>query len=205
MTDQRTADAGLPADVHADSRNRLPLITREQLDEAGQQLYDSAANNPQSLAGLRGPGGIRLHNPELTALSRGANRYLRFSSGLDRKLVELAILVSAREMDARFEWHAHEAEARKEGLSAETVDVVRFRKPTTGLDEKEAVLIELGRQAIGKHKVEPPTFAAALKLFGPKNLVSFTAIMGEYASTAILLTVFDQQLPPGATSALPVP
>lgn len=204
MSEQPASDAGLPADVHADSRNRLPLIQRENLDAEGQKLYDTAVNNPQSIAGLRGPGGIRLHNSELTGLSRGANRYLRFNAGLERRLVELAILVSAREMDAQFEWHAHEPEGLKEGLSAATIDVVRHRKPTTGLDAKEAALIELGRQAVGKHKVTPATFAAALKLFGPKNLVSFTAIMGEYAATAVLLSVFDQQLPPGATSALPV-
>ena len=39
------------------------------------------------------------------------------------------------------------------------------------------------------------TFARALQAFGKKGLVDLTALMGHYASTSLLLTAFDMQLP----------
>lgn len=50
----------LPKDVYPDSRNRLPLAKREDLDEEGKRAYDAAVSNQRSLAGLQGPAGIRL-------------------------------------------------------------------------------------------------------------------------------------------------
>ncbi len=83
--------------------------------------------------------------------------------------------------------------------------MVRYRKPLTGLGEKEGVIIQLGREVFEKRKVASDTFAHALKLFGPKTLVDLSSLMGQYASTSVLLTVFDQQIPTTQKSLLPVP
>jgi 4-carboxymuconolactone decarboxylase len=200
---QPAAPGSLPPDIFPDSRNRLPLVTREELSELGQRLYDSAKADSRSIVGLMGPGGIRLRASRLTELSRPVNRYLRYEAGLDRRLAELAILASARETDQRFEWHAHEGVALKEGLEPAIIDVIRWRRPLTGLGEKEATLISLAREAIGKHDVRPETFAAALRLFGKEDLILYLSLMGEYASTGYLLHAFNQQLPEGTVSTLP--
>jgi len=61
-----------PEDVDPQSGYRLPLPRREELDEAGQRTYDSLADpKGGTIRGLRGPGGIMLHSPEL---SRHAGR-----------------------------------------------------------------------------------------------------------------------------------
>ncbi len=129
---------------------------------------------------------------------------MRFSAGLDPKLVEIAILATAREMDQRFEWYAHELNGLKVGVPLTTIDIIRYRRPTSGLGEKEAVLIALGREAVGKHTVSSATFATAERLFGREQLINYVALMGDYAGTGILLTTFDQQLPAGQISKLPV-
>lgn len=196
--------AALPSDVHPESRNRLPLVRREDLDDAGKAIFDRATSDARSLAGMQGPGGIRLHDPRLGAASSALNRYLRFDAGLDRRLAELAILTTARELDSQFEWDAHAAVAVREGVSPDAVAIVRDRKPLAGLGEREAAIVALAREAVGRHRVAPATFASALRLFGPKQLVDYVALIGDYASTAILLTTFDQQLPPGHVPALPV-
>ena len=198
-TSQATA-AEYPDDVYPDSRNRLPLIQREEMDEQGQTAYDSAVSNPRSLAGLQGPAGIRLHS----ARSR-ESEYLRYESDLGRRLTELAILVTAREMDQQFEWTVHEGVALQEGLEPAIIEVVRLRQPLTGLGEKEAAIIQLGREVFRNHRLSPDTFARALQLFGDKTLVDLVSLMGNYASTAVLLTTFDQQLPPGQKPLLPIP
>ncbi len=192
--------AAYPDDVYPDSRNRLPLIQREEMDEQGQKAYDAAVSNPRSLAGLQGPAGIRLHSARARE-----SEYLRYESDLGRRLTELAILVTAREMDQQFEWTVHEGVALQEGLEPAIIDVVRLRQPLTGLGEKEAAIIQLGREVFRNHRLSPDTFARALQLFGNKTLVDLVSLMGNYASTAVLLTTFDQQLPPGQKPLLPIP
>lgn len=192
----------LPPDIDPESRSRLPLVRREELDEASQAIYDRAANDSRSLVGLRGPGGIRLHNPTLTALSQPLNRYLRFEAGLDRRVAEVTILATARELDQAFEWCAHEAEAANVGVDGRTIDVIRRREPLEGLDDDYAAMIALVREAVGEHRVSTATFERALTRFGKVPLLNYVALIGNYMATAVLLTVFDQQLPEGKHSTL---
>jgi len=119
--------------------------------------------------------------------------------------VELAILVTAREMDCAYVWTAHEPAAQKAGLQQEIIDIVKFRRPVTTLAETDAVIVQLGRDAIGKHKVGSDTFARAQRLFGNQGLVNIVALMGDYAATTIMLNVADQHVRPKDKSLLPIP
>ena len=72
-----------PDDIDPASGCRLPLPRRKELSPEAQQAYDRiAAPGSGNLRGLRGPGGIQLHSPELSRHARPLNRYLRFDSGL---------------------------------------------------------------------------------------------------------------------------
>jgi 4-carboxymuconolactone decarboxylase len=193
-----------PEDIDPDSGCRLPLPRREQLDDAGRRTYDSLADpNGGTIKGLRGPGGILLHSPELSRHARPLNRYLRHEAELGGRVRELAILTTAREFDSQFEWAAHEPEALSEGISAEIVEVIKHRRETNDLDEADAVVIELGREIFGARRVASATFARALRQFGRRALVDLVALMGNYAGTAALLTAFDIQLDPGQEPPLP--
>ena len=188
--------ATLPKDVYPDSRSRIPLIKREALDAADQKEYDRHVGpNRQSLAGLQGPGGLRLHG----------SKEDRIGEGLGGRLTELIRLVVSREMDQAFEWNMHEPVAVKNGLEPAIIDVVRNRKPLTGVPEKEAAIIQLGREMFQKHKVSSETYARAKKAIGEKNLIDMCILMGDYVETAILLTVTDVHLPYDQPALLPVP
>ena len=189
-------------DIFPGSGSRLPPVERARLDAAGQALYDEVAGDTRSLVGFKGPAGIMLYSPQLYAIHRRVNQFLRFESGLDVRLRELMILVTAREMDAHFEWHAHAIVAQRAGLEDEIVEIVRKRKRVRGLGANEATIIKLGREAIGKHRVRRSTYATAIELFGAEMMVNLVALMGQYAATAMTLAVFAQQLPGGAKSDL---
>lgn len=198
--------ASYPADIDPHSRNRLPVVRREDLDARGQRVYDEVTTRSAvSIAGLQGPGGVMLHDPLIAETHRAHNRALRTDAELGQPLTELAILVVAREMSQVFEWTVHELEARKAGLDARTIDVVKHRRPVDGLAEREAIVIRLGREVFQQRHVAAATYAEALRLFGKRLLVRITGIMATYAGTAVILTVFDQQLAPGMEPTLPVP
>lgn len=174
-----------PPDIFPDSRSRLRQWPGQRPGTSGRTL------SPYGM----GPGQIQLHS--------GGGKFLE--ANLERRLMELAILVTARELDRQVVWTLHELEARKQGLEPAIIDVVRYRKPLTGLGEKEAAIIQAGRELIGKHHVSPETYARAVKLFGERDALDLATLMGEYAETCGILTVFNQQLPPGQKPLLPIP
>jgi 4-carboxymuconolactone decarboxylase len=192
-----------PSDIDPQSGFRLPLLERDELDEAGKRAFDRASTPGKTIVGLRGPAGIHLYSTGTIEAHNAMNSYLRFQAGFDPKVREVAILAVAREMDSRFEWAAHEPEALQVGVPADVIDIIKHRKSTQGIDEAYAAIIELGREAVGKHKVTPAAFARVKALFAPTQLVQLVLLMGVYASTAILLATFDMQVPEGKP-ALPV-
>jgi 4-carboxymuconolactone decarboxylase len=186
----------MPADIDPQSGFRLPLLKREDLDEAGQRAFDRASTPGKTIVGLRGPSGIHLYSTKTIDAHNVTNQHLRFQC-FDAKTREIAILTVAREMDSRFEWAAHEPEALKEGVAAEIIDTIKHRKSTQGLDERTAAIIEFGRQIFRDHRVTSETFARIKAFFPPNKLVELVMLMGNYAATAALLCAFDMQVPEG--------
>jgi len=193
-----------PDDIDPESGCRLPLPQREELSGETLAAYDRLADpNGGTLRGLRGPGGIQLHSPELSRHSRSLNHYLRNEAELGGRVRELAILVTARELDSQFEWAAHEDEARRQGIAPELIDIVRYRRGLDGIGEPDAMVITLGREIFGARRVSAATYASCIEHFGRRMLVDLVALMGNYAATAALLTAFDMQLDPGTEPGLP--
>jgi 4-carboxymuconolactone decarboxylase len=186
----------LPPDIDPQSGCRLPLLKREDLDDAGKRNFDRASTPGKTIVGLRGPSGLHLYSTATVDAHNVMNQHLRFAC-FDAKTREVAILTVAREMDSKFEWAAHEPEALKEGVPQELIDIVKYRKSTQGLDETYAAIIEFGRQIFRDHKVTPEAFARVKAKFPPNKLVELVMLMGNYAATAALLCAFDMQVPEG--------
>ncbi len=200
--------AGPPKDdIYAESGNRLPLVKRHDLDDLGKALYDKVdadVKSGRALAGFQGPLGLGLYSPGVAAADQPKNNYLRFESPIGRRVYELAILVTARELDQQFEWTAHEPAAVRAGVEPAVIDIVKHRRALTGLQPRDAAVIQLGREALGNRVVTSATYAEALRLFGPHDLFDVVSVMAYYSATAVVLNVFDQQLAPGQAPLLPI-
>ncbi|MBI2189373.1 MAG: carboxymuconolactone decarboxylase family protein [Acidobacteria bacterium] len=171
----------------------LLLVAVATSTAAGQ---DSRSRLPLLKPGVEGVDAIRLH-------ASGVD--VRWSSPLGRQLTELAILTAAREHDQPYEWSLHEMEALAVGLDPTIIDVVRHRRPATGLPQKAAVVIDAGREIVAKHTLSSGTYARALEALGKTDLVDVVSLMANYAATATRLTAFNQQMPPGWKQTLPLP
>ncbi len=186
----------MTSDIDPESGSRLPFVRRENLGEVGQRTYDEATSDRPGHAGIYGPLGIWLYSEATIPHLKGLSQHLRYG-GLSGALREIAILAVAREMDCEFQWIMHEQAALKEGVSPAVIEIIRQRGNTTGIDQKEAAVIELGRQTFGSHKVTSDLFARAKALFGLHQLVDLVLLMGTSATSSALLTVADVQLRPG--------
>ena len=171
--------SSLPADVNAESRNRLST-----------PAPDPAGGPAAAAAAIRGAG-------------TGLNA--RWESPVGRPLLELAILITAREHDAPFEWSLHEMEAVAVGLDPDVIDVVRNRESLSGLGDRDAVIIQAGREIYGEHHLSAETYRRAVELFGEANFVDVVDLMARYAGTAGRLAAFNQHMPPGWPQFLPLP
>ncbi len=200
-----TSSREWPPDIDPESRSRLPLKRREDLDEEGKEVYDFLVDpeNP-TLAGLTGPRGFYLYSPKAGQHLSQANTYLRFESGLDPQVRELAILVIAREMRSQFEWTMHEPVAREVGLEPAAIEVVRDNKSPQNLTERNALIIRFGRELVREPKLSSETFSQVAQAFGEEELVTLTLLMGNYMRTALLLRAVDMQLPVDREPLLPM-
>lgn len=195
----------LPADVDPESRSRLPLVKREDLDDSGKKAFDAVVDPASRLkAEIVGPAGIWLHAPELSPHIREINWYLRNRIKLEPKLTELAILATVRETDGETEWAAHEPAALKAGLTQNVIDIVKFRRAIAGVAPAEAAIMNIARELLGQKRLSAETYAAGLQQFGQKNLVELILLIANYAQTSIILHAFNQQLRPDLQPLLPV-
>lgn len=185
----------LPSDVSLDSRNRLPLLKPEIAPERAKQTYDNAMAN---FAGAQPKGpSIRLHaSPVIN---------LQLQSPVGLVLSQVAILITGREQDQPYEWSLHELQALSVSLDPTVIEVIRRNQPTSKLGDKEAVIIEVGRELFGTHKLRADSYARALGILGKTNLVDVVSLMADYAGVCATLTAFNQQMPPGFKQFLPLP
>ena len=177
---------------------RLPTLSRDDLDPEGQATWDHVI---QSRGYIGGPTACIMHHPKLAATSTPLGSQLRYHgvlAGADR---ELTILTAGREVEAVHEWHAHEPIAREVGVSAEAIEALRNQQPTTGLPEREAIIVDTVRSLYRQHKIPDDLYARADALLGRQALVEMIVLAGYYGLVGFVLNGFEVDLPEGATPA----
>ena len=103
---------------------RLPIATRDSVPQDQREIFDEMVQNLGSVPQY-GPGSVMIHVPQAHHWATGLNNYLRTQSSLSEKTLELAMLVTAREMDCQHIWNAHAGSARSAGVPGGLVDSLR--------------------------------------------------------------------------------
>lgn len=187
----------LPADVHAETRSRLPTLSRAEMKEGSQKFFDKYSPEPRPFY-QRGPHHAYVYSPAVAQTLGHFMSTVRKEGVISPAQTEVAILVAAREIDQKFVWSAHERMAISASVPKRTIDAIKFDRDVASLPDPEAVLIRFGRQLFRDRKVSPELFARAVTIFGRQGVVELTAIMGYYVSVGMMLNAVDQQLPPNA-------
>jgi 4-carboxymuconolactone decarboxylase len=168
---------------------RIATITKkEELAPQAQQIYDAIA---QSRGVVGGPWLALLHSPELAYRTMHLGSYIRFESTLERKLIELAALVAARELQCKHEWAAHVHHAQNAGIPMETVRAVYEKQGTEQFSSEDAQIVSFVREILNTRQVSETTFQALYGRLGEKGFVELAATVGYYAMLACTMNTFD--------------
>lgn len=188
------AQTKLPADLDPQSRARLPYLKKAEMDAKGQKVADVF---PSKDGTLSGPLAFAAYNSGVAQALLDLHNAAVGGGTLDPHTRELAILVACRETNYNLEWNGHEASGLKAGVDAKVIDTVRFNRPLTGMDEKDATVIRFGRQMFRDKKVDSATFAKAVELWGKRGVMDMVAAMNTYAVSGYFAIAVDEHSPEG--------
>lgn len=180
---------------------RIELITdKEQLapDRFGE--YDAIM---EVLGRVGGPFGVLLHSPGLAEKVCRAGAQVRLGSELTMAERELALLSTAREKDAAYEWATHAPVARRHGVSEAAIAVIRDRRDTSGLSGDERDIVEYVRELLRTNRVSQERFDALKERHGVRWLVELTGTVGQYQYIAAINNAFEIEPHPGG-DVLPI-
>jgi 4-carboxymuconolactone decarboxylase len=164
-------------------------------------VKNSAAATPGPLGG---PFNVWLRTPEIGNIIQSLGAAIRFRSSLPNKLNELAIIITARQWTAQYEWLAHKRLALEAGLDpAIAEDIAQGRRPAKMPDD-EAVVHDFSVELHETHGVSDATYKRALDRFGERGVVDLIAVNGYYVLVSMTLNVNRTELPGGVQPPLPM-
>jgi 4-carboxymuconolactone decarboxylase len=186
--------------------SRLPYLRRDDLDDAGRAVWDGLeSSRGRSLVnedgGLVGPFNAWVHAPGVGRRLSGLGATLRFETSIERRLLELAIIVVGAHWKAEFEWWAHARMAREHGVADGIVDAIGRGETPTFTAEDEALVYRFASQLVVGGRVDDPTYTGVVELLGSQGAVELVALCGYYTLVSFTLNAFAVPLPPGVEPA----
>ncbi len=178
---------------------RVPYATRENMDAAGQAVWDEIET---SRGGVARNYAALLNNPQASGAMAGLGGYVRYETPLDPRIKALAILTAAREACGRYVWTVNQPAAKSAGLSDEVIAAIREYRAPAGLDANDSSVVQFVLEILRQHRVSDTTFEAVRTMVGDAGVVDILVVVGYYHSLAHSLQALDVDLPEGTSSAL---
>jgi len=169
--------------------SRFPQLKIEDVTPEQRPLAERMIK--ETRVGLGGPWNVMLRSPVMATAMVDLYNYFRWKSALPNRIVELGILITAREWDASYEWYIHYPLAVKEGVAAETLAAVRAGQRPAAAKADEAAAYDLAIELLRTHEVSTPVFQAAKAALGEKGVVDLTALVGTYVAIGGLLNMSE--------------
>jgi 4-carboxymuconolactone decarboxylase len=181
---------------------RIPYARRDELGPEGQQLWDSIIQGRGDRLvtgqGLAGPFNAYVTAPEVGRRLSSLGATLRFSTSIERRLIEIAIITTGARWQAEFEWWAHASMAREHGVADAVVDAIgRGEEPPFESDDERAVYTVARQLSEGGH-LDQEAYDAAHRFLGDAGMVELVSLCGYYTLVSFLLNAFAVPLPPDA-------
>jgi 4-carboxymuconolactone decarboxylase len=178
---------------------RFPEIPLDKMTPQQRTIADAIMSGPRK--GMSGPFNAWLRSPELADRLQKVGEYVRFNSSLDKRLNEMAIIMTAQYWGSTYEWFAHAPLAIKAGLDPDIVAAIGAGNKPAKMKDDEAIVWEFATQLRRDHHVDDDIYAKAVDKFGETGVVDLIAVSGYYDVVSMTLNVAhvappkDAQLP----------
>ena len=179
--------------------NRYTSLDFEQLTPEQQQLHHQIATSRKldPAQRLGGPFDPWIESPVLGEILSNLGYFHRFQSSLNRRQIELAILVTAAHWQAAFEWWAHEPMARDAGLNDSIIKAIKQHQPLHLSDPLDQMAWEIASALQHNQRLTAELYQRAVASFGRPGVIELISLCGYYTTVAMTLNALDIQLPTG--------
>ena len=183
---------------------RFAPLKADELAPAQKAWADAIAVPPRNAKWGAAPYRAYIRNPELAPKLSALSDYLRWNTTLPPRLSEFAIMITARNWTAQYEWAAHYPLALKAGLDVKILgDLSAGRRPENMRDD-EAALYDLASSLYRDKKVTDAVYKAAVEKFGERGVMDIIGIIGYYDLVSMTL-ITAQVSAPADSTAPPLP
>jgi 4-carboxymuconolactone decarboxylase len=152
-----------------------------------------------------GPFNIYLRSPEFADLSAPLSNYLRFKAPMDRKLKEIATMLTARYWGGQYVWYSHRQQALDAGLSPAFITAMSKNERPAAMSAEEATVYDFVTELLQKRDVSDANFKAMAEKFGERGIVETIATVGHFTSLTMLFVADKYPVPAGAPDAVNKP
>jgi 4-carboxymuconolactone decarboxylase len=194
----------MPQASRAEDIARFAPLKAEELNPAQKAWADMIAVPPRNAKFTSPPYRAYIRNPDLAPRLSALSDYLRWNTSLPPRLSELAILITARQWTAQYEWFAHYPLALKGGLDPTVLSDIAAGKRPENMKDDEAALYDLVMALYRDKKVTDSVYKAALDKFGEHGMMDIIGIVGYYDLVSMTLITMQAGAPNDSVPPLPV-
>ena len=175
---------------------RMPEIPLDKMSAAQRAIADAIMSGPRQR--MSGPFNAWLRSPELADRLQRVGEYVRFNTSLDKRVNEMAILMTALAWGSQYEWYAHAPLALKAGLDPAIIAAIGAGRKPDNMKDDEAIVWEFTTQLRRDHGVDDAIYAKALEKFGERGIIDLIGVNGYYDVVSMTLNVAHVKPPAGA-------
>jgi len=173
---------------------RLPEIDPTKLALEQRIIYDRMM---RERGHMRGPFAVWLRNAELCENTLKLQEMFASRVKLERRLLELMILVAARVSTAQYAWFIHEPYALKFGISPEIIQAIRERRTPNFTRDDECLIYDITMELNTTRTLSEASFQRGIAMFGEEVMVELVSAIGFYSMVAMTLNAFGVPVPDG--------
>ena len=183
---------------------RLTRRTAAEMEPKQAELFGQMAEGRNVEDGLiGGPFDGWGLNPSIGRRIWQLGGAIRNKPSIDRRYIELAILVTGQLWQAQFEWWAHETMARDAGLPEAVIQAIKVGDEPAFEDDGDETAWRLCTALHRDKRVDDATYAAAVAIHGEEGVADLIHTLGYYVLVCMTLNTFGVQLPAGALPPFP--
>ena len=172
------------------TENRIPLLAgHDDLAGPDQHFLDRIVRSRGWVSPVFG---VLLHSPDVAERIAHIGNYILYESKLPAASRALAWLLTARDFDCAYAWHAGVAAASAASVDGKLIEHIERGAALDPVTPAQRALVTFVRQLLrGNHHVGDAEYADAVEHFGVPGAVQIAAMTGYVAMMSIIANAFE--------------